>query len=1098
MSGYQQHRPADDQQQQQQQAAATPGAAPPPDGTPGANGTPNGDGTPPDGADEQLEPGHRFIEVTATASCLFCESTDGCKVRADGEWAGCLRPVPDRRSVVGKDGRTYYLYTRAEMAAASAARAAVKEPKAQPAPEGVVRFLGALFEPNELFTVRYVETWTEGGKKRGRIVYTMPTGLERRECLASPKRWAHINQNAGKCHANIFFGVCPRPKKGCERSWHIRTVRCLWADIDHSTPDDVLKRCETAGLPRPSIVVSSGNGAHLYWLLTEPVIIDDAGELRPIGQSWVDVRRRDGTTVLKDNGEPKRRPRNYVAGKQSEGEPQYIWERLTDERTRGDSDKKNPFFPSELSPKAQHVQDVVQGLAKLFGGDHTHDLARLLRLPDTMNRKDGRNGKPPTACLLVECDPTRRYPFADFEKFAALSPDKERREKIAAIRLPSRKLTPARLNNLNNYINRSATAEKGQRSEADFGLCCYALRKGFSAEEIWEQVATVGKFAEAGRRYFDLTWKKADQKVRQDLYEKTQRNGTGKGGKSGKRNAPSANGTPQGGDAAPGEGDLPPPGDVNGDCHAGAAHDLPDIITNNRQLRDVTKDALDAVRDANDPPRLFQRGSELCRLKVDPDTHAPALELLDDARVCNHLARVANWIEERDDGEEVKVENVPPPPEVVRDVRAMPAFPGIPPVRAVVECPTFSHDGELVVTPGYHAGARLLYHPAPGLAVPEVSERPTAEEVKEARRLLMDELYGDFPFVDAASKAHAITATIQPFARPMIDGPTPQTLYDAPVEGTGKTLCVTCATLVATGREPEAISEARDDDEWRKRITATLSESPTFVFLDNINRTLDSGALASALTATTWKDRILGVSRTIRVPNTATWLASGNNTRLSRELIRRTLWCRLDAKQDAPWERTTFRHPRLIVWAKENRGKLVWAVLTLCRAWIVAGRPKGKQTLGMFESWAEVMGGVLDVAGIPGLLANAKDFRKAAADQTDEWRAFVAAWWAKHGRESVGVQQLFELAKGQCLLDSVLGDREERSQRTRLGWAMRKARDRVCGAYRIEYRGEDNSDRAQYGLTPVESAKSTDAEAPSQAAGDGAAKDSDEEGEWEG
>jgi hypothetical protein len=528
---------------------------------------------------------------------------------------------------------------------------------------------------------------------------------------------------------------------------------------------------------------------------------------------------------------------------------------------------------------------------------------------------------------------------------------------------------------------------------------------------------------------------------------------------------------------------------------------LPNIIVNDRQLRDVTKDALEAVRDANDPPRLFQRGSELCRLRVDPDTHAPTLELLDAARLCNHLARVANWLEERDTGEEVVIKNVPPPPEVVRDVGAMPSYDGIPVIRAVVECPTFSRDGELVVAPGYHPRAQLLYHPAPGFVVPAVSERPTAEEVKEARRLLMDELYGDFPFIDEASKAHAITATIQPFARPMIDGPTPQTLYDAPVEGTGKTLCVTCATLIATGREPEAISEARDDDEWRKRITATLSESPTFVFLDNINRTLDSGALASALTATTWKDRVLGVSRTIRVPNTATWLASGNNTRLSRELIRRTLWCRLDAKQDAPWERTGFRHPRLVTWMKENRGKLVWAVLTLCRAWIVAGWPKGKQTLGMFESWAEVMGGILDVSGVPGLLANAKKFRQAATDQADEWHAFVAAWWAKHGNKSVGVQQLFELAKEQCLLDNVLGDREERSQRTRLGLALKKARDRVCGAYRIEYRGADNSERAQYGLAPTgttDTAKPTEATPRADDATSEVGEDADGEAKWEG
>ena len=36
---------------------------------------------------------------------------------------------------------------------------------------------------------------------------------------------------------------------------------------------------------------------------------------------------------------------------------------------------------------------------------------------------------------------------------------------------------------------------------------------------------------------------------------------------------------------------------------------------------------------------------------------------------------------------------------------------------------------------------------------------------------------------------------------------------------------------------------------------------------------------------------------------------------------------------------------------------------TLCK-------PKGKGTLGRFERWVEVMGGILDVAGIKGFLGN--------------------------------------------------------------------------------------------------------------------------------
>jgi hypothetical protein len=405
--------------------------------------------------------------------------------------------------------------------------------------------------------------------------------------------------------------------------------------------------------------------------------------------------------------------------------------------------------------------------------------------------------------------------------------------------------------------------------------------------------------------------------------------------------------------------------------------------------------------------------------------------------------------------------------EVAKDVAGLPGWGGIPHLEAVIECPAYSRGGVLIDRPGYHAGACLWYHPAAGLKVPPVPPVPPTEDVDRAKALLLVELYGDFPFEDDASRAHALAALLLPFIRQMIDGPTPLHLLDAPVEGTGKTLLANCMGVVVTGRDVESIAEGRDDEEWRKRITSILAEGPTFILLDNINRTLDSGALASALTARTWKDRILGSTKTISLPNAAVWLASGNNTKMSRELIRRTVWCRLDSRTDAPWERSDFRHANLFTWTKENRGQLVWAALVLCQAWVAAGRPKGKEVLGMYESWAETMGGILQVIGVPGLLTNADKFRKASGDMSNEWRSFVVSWWQKFADNPVGVRELFLLAAGEQMLDSVLGDKGERSQRTRLGRALGKMRERVIGDLCIKDCGEDHSATQKYRLEPT-------------------------------
>ena len=607
--------------------------------------------------------------------------------------------------------------------------------------------------------------------------------------------------------------------------------------------------------------------------------------------------------------------------------------------------------------------------------------------------------------------PRRRYPFAEFERFAESAPQSVQEKELAKVRIPSGKeLTPTRLNKLGDYINASAVAEVGKRSEPDFYLCRYAITQGLDKEEGSAQVQGVSKFADRGRPYFDLTWGEAEKRVRLRLYRRAQR-------KTGKGREPSANGTTHALQGAPGRPALPK------------------IQGNMRQLRDVTEEAMGALIAANKPPAIFQRGEFLTRLRPSEGDVAPSLEPLGDAALRGVLARAANWVVERHTKTGVVEEEDAPPLEVVRDLGSRPGWPGIPPIKAVVECPILDRKGQLVIMPGYHPDAQIYYHPDPGLVIPQVPVNPTDGDITRARETLVTDLMGDFPFRDDASRACALTPLLERLAREMIEGPMPLRLYDAPTEGTGKTLLVDCVTIAITGRPAQVMAEGDRDEEWRKRITAILIKAPPAVLIDNINRILDSGALAAVLTSTTWEDRLLTRSKMITLPNLSSWLATGNNVKMSRELVRRTVWCRLDAKVDAPWERTGFRHPDLRKWAKTNRGKLVWAGLVLCRAWVVRGRPPGSARLGGFEAWAEVLGGILEVGGIPGFLSNADEFRKTHTDRTEEWRAFITIWWQRYASQPMGVADLFTLVTAEKLLDEVLGDKGERSQRTRLGKA---------------------------------------------------------------
>jgi hypothetical protein len=84
---------------------------------------------------------------------------------------------------------------------------------------------------------------------------------------------------------NVFFGVCPRErmKPGAD---NIKYISCLWAGLDlapdgysggaghFGSPAYAAKAVRSFPLP-PSIIVESGWGLHLYWLLEKTILIED-------------------------------------------------------------------------------------------------------------------------------------------------------------------------------------------------------------------------------------------------------------------------------------------------------------------------------------------------------------------------------------------------------------------------------------------------------------------------------------------------------------------------------------------------------------------------------------------------------------------------------------------------------------------------------------------------------------------------------------------------------------------------------------------------------------------------------------------------------
>ena len=479
---------------------------------------------------------------------------------------------------------------------------------------------------------------------------------------------------------------------------------------------------------------------------------------------------------------------------------------------------------------------------------------------------------------------------------------------------------------------------------------------------------------------------------------------------------------------------------------------MPRLRSDDGDLARLASHAWDQLLASNDPPWLFRAAGRPSWIERDEDGRPFPCAMTED-RVRHVLARLVVWLRMSRTGDLVPAH---PPMGLVKDILATPN-PALPVLTGVVTAPVFGVDGTLITTPGYHPATRLLYEPQPGFDLPEIPERPTARDIAAARALLLDEMLGEFPFGGPAERAHALALLLLPFVRPMIKGPTPLHLIEKPAPGTGATLMVDAISVVSTGLGASVMVEGRDDEEWRKRLTAKLRTIPTMLLIDNLRRTLDSSSVAAALTAPYWEDRILGKSEMTRFPIRCVWVATGNNPQFSNELARRLVRIRLDAHVDQPWLREGFRHPDLLGWVSANRSRLVAACLTLGRAWIAAGRPKHGRSIGSFESWSHVIGGILATGGVDGFLGNLGEMYETADAEGAVWRVFVAHWWACYGTAEVGTAELHQLALS-CEPPLPLGTGNEQSQRTRLGQALRGKRDRVFDVdgrpLRLEHRGE--------------------------------------------
>lgn len=488
-------------------------------------------------------------------------------------------------------------------------------------------------------------------------------------------------------------------------------------------------------------------------------------------------------------------------------------------------------------------------------------------------------------------------------------------------------------------------------------------------------------------------------------------------------------------------------------------------------IREIAEAALPALA-----ARLtvFQRGGRLVHIVHEPEsrpgftspTGASRIRALPKQLLTNELHESATWVQRHTDKSgNTHEEECNLPDAVVRTILEAGQWAHIHELRGITQWPVFSTDGRstsVIVTNGYNRPTRYALQNIPTITLPR---QPTQADAEAAARKLLD-VIAEFPIKDDAGRAAWLAGILTMLTRPVISGPVPGIIFDAPAAGSGKTLLAKSISLIVTGDEPAMRAAPADNSEWHRALITVLSAGDPIVVFDNVKGRLDNGSLEAVLTGTRFADRLLRTNEDIKLPIETLFLFTANNATISRDMVRRCLHCRVIPDTDRPELRDNFRIKDLVAYIREHRCELLSAALTIPWAYGFNGSPPVEmRSLGSYEGWSDAVRRPLIWAGCAdpvttqdGLLEVVSE-RGDASELLDAWYALygdkpmiaksVLANLAQNGSEESDprVLRLREAVEAAC--EDEKGNVRTPTPRL-LGGALSKLKDAVLGRYRLE------------------------------------------------
>jgi hypothetical protein len=451
----------------------------------------------------------------------------------------------------------------------------------------------------------------------------------------------------------------------------------------------------------------------------------------------------------------------------------------------------------------------------------------------------------------------------------------------------------------------------------------------------------------------------------------------------------------------------PPPSTVQPEIDR---EDLPLVVLPGGEVGnlEVIRGVVEAITHKDE---MFMRGGELVSIAKD-DAGSPVFRPISPTALqseAERYARFGRYVYDKKTQQAVLVTTTLPA-STAKIIAAAPELARImPEVRRICDYrqPVRDGDGIRLLPPGYDKPTgSYTRHDGPELA--------TFPDVPSALAAL-DEILGEFCYDDSTEtprlfKSSALAYLITAHCRLLVEPQrSPVFFAEGNREGVGKDYFLGLPIVLTVGTiAPNTYAPPDDPAETRKRIFAICRQGERFYIVSNVKRHLDDPAYEAACTSPMFSDRILGESGSLTLPNLAIYGLSGNSLSYSADFARRAIRIRL-AYFGESTETRQFQHPDLYGHVIVNRGYYLGALQCLVENWAAKGCPPGLARKNGFNAWAEVIGGILEAAGVPNPIGK-DEIVSAPSEEIRHLAALLPMMVEAHGAAEVESGQIRMLA----------------------------------------------------------------------------------------